>query len=1339
MIAHWRVGVLRIITLASLIVLAGVAVLGFIIGTEPGTRWFLEKALREQGRFLIEKSSGRLWDGVRLASLHWHARKFDLYAQDVDLRWSLSALYRGQLPVSWLSAEHVELDVPVAPVPQETHLVSLWIPFELRIRQGELRDVSLVRGSHRWDATALRLTGGSWLGSSTHFEVLSLTHPYFEIALAGRLKLTANYPLEGAGLLHVPSWEAMGVSPWQLELRNDLADLQVMARSAKGVVPAALKAHLHTLKPHMPLQVEAAWKDVQWPWPPAQALRSRHGRGLLTGSLLGYRCEGEMDATGRYLPEGEWRWVGSGNWKNIEFSSLNFSGQNGSAVGAGGVSWSGHQISWRMQAQMHHVDLARRWPQLHWIMPVAIGHWQSNGLVTIQGSDVDVKGEGEAQEQWQMHWHSPGWVWRLDLPYEADLRWRHVRRRLGNWTEADFDEGHAVWEGPFDKHAFKTRTTVSSQAFPEGELAVEGDGHGKAWQVRRWQWVSEAGAIDFAGSMGYRQGWWWDGQVEARDVDPSYLAENWPGALRAQAHTQGRWSENEKRLSVVDAQIDGPLREKPLSALGTMTWQRSSDRRWQWQVQGLRAAWAGNELKADGGILDHWDLHASAKVPDLEALWPDWQGAAQGELDLNGEPATPNLRSYGAIERLQGHAISVERLDWSGSLAGLGEAPGEFQVSATHAVFHGQPLESFKLGAQGTLAHNRLRWQLQSPYVEASGELAGSLGLDGSWSGQAEAGQARVASRVWKLASPFEVAWHMPERSLLLAPHCWAQDSASLCAENDIRLGKEGYLRMQLTNLDTGVFAPLMPSGMEWRGQVDGEVEAKWQENSRAELRLAAFSHRGALRVRQESGLAVDLPYDRVGVNANLLPEGVEVQAEISSEMLGDGSLNVTINPQVSPFAMAGQLHLNDVNLAPWRPLVPALYELAGSIDASGELAGTTHDPLFFGDLRLRRGHFLSRQGELAAEDVTADAHINGRVGHMDARLKHGDGAIQIAADAHWGSETFQANGHLSGRNYVIHRPPVMSAELSPELDFMLQPGLLQVSGKVEVPKARLVMKNSVDKAVDLSPDVVIGSFQQAPENPLRSWQLIASIDVILGDEVMFTGFDASGRLMGQVHLQQDGRGVLAATGEVNLDPESSFRAYGQSLRIRRGRLLFAGPVLQPQLDIEAVKDIDNKTVGVRVDGWPSQPQSRLISDNQLSQDEIASYLIFGHALERQPAVYGVGGTATASAGSLLNQPGGNSRFAAVQIGALGGQQVADNIGSSLGVRDLSLSTEGAGEDTRVALGGYVAPNLFLSYGVGVFNPVNSLTLRYRISNSFYLQAVSAIENAIDVFYTWKF
>lgn len=77
-------------------------------------------------------------------------------------------------------------------------------------------------------------------------------------------------------------------------------------------------------------------------------------------------------------------------------------------------------------------------------------------------------------------------------------------------------------------------------------------------------------------------------------------------------------------------------------------------------------------------------------------------------------------------------------------------------------------------------------------------------------------------------------------------------------------------------------------------------------------------------------------------------------------------------------------------------------------------------------------------------------------------------------------------------------------------------------------------------------------------------------------------------------------------------------------------------------------------------------------------------------------------------------------------------------VGQAFGVQDLSLDASGSGDDSQVVVSGYVFDDLKVSYGVGIFSPIAELTLRYRLIQNLYLQAVSGAAQAVDLIYTFS-
>ena len=171
----------------------------------------------------------------------------------------------------------------------------------------------------------------------------------------------------------------------------------------------------------------------------------------------------------------------------------------------------------------------------------------------------------------------------------------------------------------------------------------------------------------------------------------------------------------------------------------------------------------------------------------------------------------------------------------------------------------------------------------------------------------------------------------------------------------------------------------------------------------------------------------------------------------------------------------------------------------------------------------------------------------------------------------------------------------------------------MDIRGKVEVPSALLKPQTLSDQAVPLSADIRVvntadGKARAKLAKSMRQWDINADIELLLQDKVRFEGFGLSSDLSGQLRLQQQKQRGLQAHGEIDLkaggNKEPRYEAYGQKLTIRQGRLLFAGPVTQPALSIEAVKTVGDKVVGVRVEGRANAPTMQLIADTPMTQDE---------------------------------------------------------------------------------------------------------------------------------------
>lgn len=74
---------------------------------------------------------------------------------------------------------------------------------------------------------------------------------------------------------------------------------------------------------------------------------------------------------------------------------------------------------------------------------------------------------------------------------------------------------------------------------------------------------------------------------------------------------------------------------------------------------------------------------------------------------------------------------------------------------------------------------------------------------------------------------------------------------------------------------------------------------------------------------------------------------------------------------------------------------------------------------------------------------------------------------------------------------------------------------------------------------------------------------------------------------------------------------------------------------------------------------------------------------------------------------------------AALSLGLTQASKVTGQIGEEFGIRQLTLEAEGSGDQTSVVASGYLTDELSVRYGVGIFEPITTVALRYDLGRYF--------------------
>jgi translocation and assembly module TamB len=400
----------------------------------------------------------------------------------------------------------------------------------------------------------------------------------------------------------------------------------------------------------------------------------------------------------------------------------------------------------------------------------------------------------------------------------------------------------------------------------------------------------------------------------------------------------------------------------------------------------------------------------------------------------------------------------------------------------------------------------------------------------------------------------------------------------------------------------------------------------------------------------------------------------------------------------------------------------PELVDIHGRLDAALRLAGTLARPRVDGELNLaaERAQLRTPGITLAPLNLRLRGDGSERIA-LDALARSGGGELRLDGDVRLGSQSPDLRLQLTGENFQAANRPDIRAWISPRLQLVVREQRADLSGELSVPRAQITPRN-IDSGVAPSRDQVIVR-EDRVATPQGVIALHSDVRLRLGEEVHFRGFGLTTRFTGTLNAQTAPGRPAAGRGEIRL-VDGQYRAYGQDLRIETGRLLFTGgPLSDPAVEIRALRQPrEDITVGVLVRGRLDAPEFSLFSTPAMPQERQLSWLVLGRGLED-------GGSGDDRA--MLTS-------AALSMGLSGSNFLAQRVRGGLRLDDISIGARPGEEadQARLTVGKYLSPDLYVSYGVGLFQPGHVFRLLYTIGRGFKLQTESGVESGGDLIYS---
>lgn len=941
----------------------------------------------------------------------------------------------------------------------------------------------------------------------------------------------------------------------------------------------------------------------------------------------------------------------------------------------------------------------------------------------------------------------------------------------GQWQTAPKNSDNA--KGTLQRFAVNFDGVLDAEQLPAGKLTLDASGDAQLIRIKRFRHVGAAGSIDANGTVDVRKGIAWDINAVMDRFNLGYFLKDTPSVITGTINSDGRWGDTQQVINIKEIDLKGMLKGQPLSAKGSLAatlnlpedlasyFKRLQTQNAQAQYKQVNALidslnadnlvlrWGDNYITANGNAKQ---LQTKINITSLDQLSDKLTGKVSGGATLS-QPVgqvlpTIYIDLVGERIALPGFILRQGRI--RGKLVNLANSPSQLIISAEGLDAAGQTFKSVNASFNGTEQAHTVNLEVANEQLNISARLKG--GFDRQqlrWSGAIGKGRIKSQYATLNQLQPAQLIVNLPQTQqsntsdlkVQLAAHCWqaADQTGKLCLrENLVASAASGQVDLALQKLDTSLFSAFLPKDIDWHGKINGKAIVGWQRGQPPTINTTLYSDNGKIGLIQDGDATpVSLTYKRVSLIALSVPEGIKLRTDINTGRGARGYAEVIVDPYKTPKPISGALVLNELDLAIFKPFLPGMRVLEGNITMAGGLGGTLDKPQFYGDVKLADGRIAMLDLPVNLTKLNAEAKIRGTQATVDGTFNSGTGTGTLTGTVNW-QQKLQAKLSIMGERLVLTQPPLLLAEINPDIDIIVRPSdrYVNIKGAISVPSATLRPPEPSEDIITQTEDAVvldrrlIGNIDEVLAIS-KPWSINADIGIDLGDDINFRGFGAVIPLAGALNITQSGQGVMRAKGVVQVSRRTNIDAFGQKLELNYGQVRFNGDVMKPNISIEAVKVIDDNTIGVRVKGSTESPNITVFNNAGLTQQQAMNALVTGRINN--------GSATQISEQGFKSQVTNNLAAAGLNFGLSGTRNITNQIGQAFGLQSLTVEASGNSEDTNVNVTGYVSPDLYIRYGVGVFNAQNSLSIRYQLTRRVYVEATSAAENVVDVVYSWQF
>ena len=1289
--------------LIFMVLMAGLLLGGIfgILHTTAGARQLLSFVEGQLDDALeLGKISGTISSGLDIDSIEY---------RDVNLTVSLDKtrlavepkLFPLLVQIRFIEVSTVQIRQgnPPAKITQSTDtadlgetLASLALPFPVILSRLELGGIEYFDPSGALGFSAEHISSALRIHDVLDVGHLALESNQSRIELDGSLELSAPFPvsLDGRVSLALDG-----------EIIENLENINVQA-TLRGELEKNLEINITTATPELTISGELhdllnqpAWdlslKSTELSWPPVPH-ENQEGEKFLIESL-------DLNSQGRigdhklatssilHIPgmnPFSLEVHGNGDKTGMVITALHLTSRQLELAADGEIQWL-DEAGIRLNARLDRFDpstLLPDWPAEH--------HLRGRFEIALGEDNVELP---------EMQLLIPDTTTRLDATanfdldqgvLEADLSWSEIAWPIaGEEPEFHSQAGEMHLTGSPDDWALNGYAKLQTAGFPPGRLRLEANGNRESASLNIVDGQVLGGNLTGKLEFGWTGGSNWSARLNATGIETGILLPDWPGSLSTELKADG--SLEPFRFSLDILQLDGEIRERPLTASGQLHLQGK-----QQLDADIRLASGNSNLLLKGELFAAQGLIFSATIDDLGFFIPSGSGSVQANGQASLLPGKPRLKLDLEAEQLGWNGISVQALSIHDSAGLNADTIAGLLLEASQIEINNQTVDEIWLDLFADQIKQSASLAATYSGVGFSTKLSGTLNdwqhiVEAAWGETAWNGQIEsiVLSNGGQAALQLEkpAPLQLSANSATLEDACiGAGEGQRICLNTQWHRNGAYSAGAVLHEFPLSIMQAFLDNDLAFTQQLSGEFSltgaSRQPPSSQARIDISP----GVIASRSESGLSLETGAGIVGFS---LDRGKLVTGAFDLPLPGNGNIDIDFqlpdisageNTQIDGHAVA---KLNDLGV--FSPILPFFDQASGKLNAQLDASGNALNPSLSGNISIADGLLQHDASGLKLTDIQlAGGLLGGGKSQLSGSFKAREGTGELLADLDLSdvlSPRFDLT--LSGDNLVLFDSPELLLVAEPDIQLGWSDDSLEINGSILIPRARITPKTIPGSTSSESADLVIvaGEIPGSDKEKKPDQELAIHGDLVIafGDEIELDLGLAVAQLDGSAIFSWQNKLLPMATGQYGIVGE--INAFGQQLSITKGTISFPGiPADNPHLDIRAERRIygnsEIRRAGVFVNGTLKRMVVEPYTDPMTTRERAQTLLITGSDFNMEQ---GVG---------------------AVDIGT------------------------------------YIAPRFYLSYGIGVFEDENVISLRYDLGRRWGVKATSGQRTTgIDINY----